>query len=89
VDFFPLQFFIETNCSDIAASAKTDLDHSAGFDRTVSESKSSHFVTKSPAINKKQGHYETQNIYRYIRFKLHEYQSSEVGCNDCKMAGIF
>ena len=40
-------------------------------------------------INKKQGYYETQNIYRYIRFKLHEYQSSEVGCNDCKMAGIF
>jgi hypothetical protein len=41
------------------------------------------------SIHKKQGYYETQNIYRYIRFKLHEYQSSEVGCNDCKMAGIF
>ena len=59
MDFFPLQFFIETNCSDIAASAKTDLDHSAGFDRTVSESKSSHFVTKSPAIYRK---HESGNV---------------------------
>ena len=76
------------NYSEITASAETDFDHSAGFDPSVSQSKSSHFVTKSPAINKKQGYYETQNIYRDILFKLHEYQSTEMGCNDCNMAGI-
>ena len=38
------------NYSEITASAETDFDHSAGFDPSVSQSKSSHFVTKSPAM---------------------------------------
>ena len=43
------------NYSEITASAETDFDHSAGFDPSVSQSKSSHFVTKSPAIYSKMG----------------------------------
>ena len=40
------------NYCEITTSAETDLDHSAGFDPSVSQSKSSHFVTKSPAIHR-------------------------------------
>ena len=38
------------NYCEITASAETDSDQSVGFDPSVSQSKSSHFVTKSPAI---------------------------------------
>ena len=54
-----MKFFIENNFSGIAASAKTDLDHSSGFDQSVSQSKSRHFVTKSPAIYRK---HESGNV---------------------------
>jgi hypothetical protein len=47
------------NYSEITASAETDSDHSGGFDPSVSQSKSSHFVTKSPPIYRK---HESGNV---------------------------
>ena len=54
--------------SEITASTETEIDHSSSSDPSVSQSKFSHFVTKSPAINKKQGDYDIENIYRPARY---------------------
>ena len=47
------------NYSKFTTSDETEFDHSAGFGRSVSESKSSDFVTKSPAIYRK---HESGNV---------------------------
>ena len=78
-----------TNYSEITASAETDSDYIAGFVKSVLASNFSHFITISPAIDKKQGDTESKAIHRYIWFKLYEYQSSELDCIDCNTAGIF
>ena len=77
------------NYSEITASAQTDFDHTVGFVKSVLWSDFGHFVTKSPAINKKQGDNESKAVHRYIWFQLYEYQSSELDCIDCNTAGIF
>ena len=77
------------NYSEITASTETEIDHSSSSDPSVSESKFSHFVTKSPAMYKKQGDYDIENIYRYTWFKINEKQSLEMNCNDCNTARIF
>jgi hypothetical protein len=46
------------NYSEITASTETEIDHPSSSDPSVSESKFSHFVTKSPAIAKKPGSLE-------------------------------
>ena len=40
------------NYSVITASAQTDFDYPAGFVKSVVTSDFSHFITKSPAINR-------------------------------------
>ena len=41
------------NYSEITASAQTDFDHTVGFVKSVLRSDFGHFITKSPAIDRK------------------------------------
>ena len=64
------------NYSVITASAQTDFDYPAGFVKSVVTSDFSHFVTKSPAINKKPDMIETKNNDTNIQYKVVPFKGS-------------